>query len=196
VIRPHALLLVSLLIFCAGGCTSGVSISSWQHQLERYVRDDGHGDPAVLRDMTLDDTRRGFAIIGDEDPRKGTDAKGLLLAHRPINGRPWFIYLVGLVKDQKVDEIRLAALSVNHGKFDWVLSQKNPHSTQMYRNYNEGLGKKRSPGQKNAPPDYEGFPRAEDVFDLGINGNNVDAVHQGSGAWWQVTIPAAAVSRK
>lgn len=181
---------VVLLGSFVGGCGTNVTMNSWQHDLERYVREDGQGDPAVLRDLKIDPNRPGFTQVGNEDPRHGTDAKGLLLGHKVVNGQPWFFYLVGLVKDQKVDEIRLAALSVRPTGDVWSLSPKSPEALHMYRNYNEGLGKQRFPGHKQAPTDYSGFPRDEDDFDLSLDGNHVTAVHKQSGAWWELNLPS------
>src|SRR5215213_1635807 len=105
---PHkALLAVGLLtVFSALGCSSSVTVPQWQQQVERYVREDGRGDPNVLRNMTLEGGRAGFGIIGADDPHTSTDAKGLLLAHKRIGERPWFIYLVGFVNKQEVSELQ------------------------------------------------------------------------------------------
>ena len=105
-----------------------------------------------------------------------------------VGGRPWFVYLVGIVHNQKVDEIRLAAVSAQHDTFTWVLSPKSPQSLHMYRNYNEGLGKQRFPGRRAPPVEYSNFPRGEDRFDLTLNGGHVTVVHKASGAWWEISL--------
>jgi len=176
------------MLFGAGGCGTSVSISTWQQKLEQYVRTDGRGDPNVLRNVMLDDSRPGFAVISAEDPKHSTDARGLLLAHKRIGDRPWFIYLVGLVKDEKVDDIRLAAVSPRSGQFRWATSPKNPKSLSSYRNFNVNLGKQRMPGQKEPPMGYFGFPREEDRFNLEVQGNRVEVVHEQSGAHWTTTV--------
>ncbi len=171
------------------GCGTPVNMTTWQQSLETYVRGDGRGDPNVLRHLTIQNDQRGFEMIGGDDPRYTTDARGLLLGHKVVAGRPWFIYLVGIVHDQKVRELRLAALAVEGNRFHWVLGPKNSRATHMYRNYNEGLGKRRNPGQKHAPIEYSSFPRSEDQFELSINGDHVSVIHKGSGAWWEMTLP-------
>jgi hypothetical protein len=185
--RCLGLLALSLVALNGIGCGMAVNMSTWQQSVERYVRDDGRGDPNVLRDLTLDENRHGFAMAGAEDPSHGTDAKGLLLGHKMVGGRPWYIYLVGIVKDQKVDEIHLAALAVRDGNFKWVVSPKSNEALHMYRNYNEGLGKQRFPGRKNAPVEYSSFPRM-DVFDLTLDNNHITVVHKPSGAWWDINL--------
>src|SRR3954452_20375590 len=95
-----------VLAAAAVGCASSASLSSWQHNVESYVAE--KGDPTTLRDVTIDGQRHGFAVIGQAEAEKSTDAVGVLIAQQQIAGRPWFIYLVGLVHQQKVNEIRLA----------------------------------------------------------------------------------------
>ena len=182
---------VVLICFSAIGCTSSVTIPKWQEGVERYVREDGRGDPNVLRNVTVETGRPGFGMIADSNPAKSTDAKGVLLGHKLVNDRPWFIYLVGLVNKQNVSELRLAALNVRSGQYRWVLGKNDGNALKSYRNYNESLGRQRS-GQSKAPITYHGFPQEADAFDLTVEQNRVSAVHQGSGARWDLTIPAAA----
>src|SRR5437763_92600 len=91
---------VSLVLFLLVGCGSSsrsVSFPSWQKQVEQYVHEQGKGDPTVLRDVTIADGQKGFAVLGSPDRGNATDAVGVLLGHRAIRGRPSFVYLVGLV---------------------------------------------------------------------------------------------------
>jgi hypothetical protein len=185
---PLLISILALLTLTTPGCGTSVNTTSWAQNLERYVREDGRGDPNVLRDLTLDENRHGFALAGAEDPTQGADAKGLLLGHKVVNGQPWFIYLVGIVKNQKVEELRLAALRVRNGEFKWIWSPKNNDPLHMYRNFNEGQGKQRFPGQRTAPAEYSSFPRS-DAFDLKLDGSHVTAVHKPSGAWWELNLP-------
>src|SRR4051794_36044440 len=94
------------------GCAdSGArDIAGWQKSVQAYIHERGD-DVAVLRDVTLEDNRPGFAVIGGLDPAKSNDARAILLGHKTVNDRPWFIYLLGIVDKEKVKEIRLVALS-------------------------------------------------------------------------------------
>jgi hypothetical protein len=110
------LTLATLSLGCGGGARQA-SVSAWQKNVEQYVRVQGKGDPAVLRDLTLSDSRRGFAVVGSDRPSESTDANGVLIGFREIDGRGYFIYLVGVVERQRVKEIRLAALTTDGGRW-------------------------------------------------------------------------------
>src|SRR5438477_6012182 len=146
-----------LLVICAGGCESSVTIPAWQQGVERYVRQQGHGDPNVLRN-TMIGGRHGFALLGGNDPKVSSDANGVLVAHQRVGDRAWFIYIVGLVRKQVVEDIQLAALSADNGKLQWATGAKNKQATQTYKRYNESLARQRFGDRKQWPPEYEGFP--------------------------------------
>lgn len=178
----------AILLLAGGGCGSSASVQSWQRAVERYVSERG-GDPAVLRDVTLAGSRRGFGQIGADDPSKSVDVNAVLLGHKVVRDQPWFVYLVGVVQNQKVNEIRLAALSYASGKPTWRLSEKDANALHAYQNYNAGLWKQQHPGTKDKPPgNYTTFPREEDRFELVTPDGRVEARHLGSGAAWEVNL--------
>ena len=184
----NVLPIAAVLVLFAAGCGSSASTSSWQNAVEKYVADKG-GDPTALREVTLAGGRRGFGQIGGDDPRKSTDANGVLLGDRIAAGRPWVVYLVGVVSNEKVHEIRLAALSYLSGKPTWKLSEKNGKSLHAYQHYNESLWKQQHPGTKEKPPGgYTTFPRDEDRFDLTQQDGHLRATHEQSGATWDVSL--------
>ena len=187
-IYSKALLLVTLLLFLTLGCSSSVSVPQWQQQVERFVRDDGRGDPNVLRNMTIEGGRPGFAIIGADDPHSSTDVKGLLLGHKRVGERPWFIYLVGLVNKQEVTSLQLAALNVRNGQYRWVLGKTDNQALKSYRTHNEQIGRHRT-AQSKPPAGFRNFPQEGDAFDLTLQGNRATAVHRDSGAQWSVNLP-------
>jgi hypothetical protein len=177
-----------------------VNLKTWQKDVERYV-EKRDNDPAVLRDVTLgggQGGRRGFAVIGKDDARVSTDANGVLVAHESALNRPWFVYLVGVVDEQKVKEIRVAALSMLHGKATWRVGPKDPEALKRYRDaglaqYREQHPESSSPQDKKAkqaqiPSEYTTFPRSTDQFDATINGSNVQVIHKGSDARWEVNL--------
>lgn len=180
------ILMCGLLGALACGCASSVSMSTWEKGVEKYAND--KGDPGALRDVTLKGDRRGFAVIGQADPEKSTDANGVLLGHRDVAGQPCFIYLVGIVKNQKVSDIHLAAGTFKDGKAHWQTGKKDSEATNIYKHYNEGLWHK-THGPKDEPPAaYTTFPRDEDKFDLAINGPTIVVTHPASGAKWQLDL--------
>ena len=190
--KPHRVLLLALIVCAAtaGGCASSASISSWQHAVEQYVAQKGNGDPNVLRDVTLSGDRPGFGVIGEDDPKKSSDANALLLGNRVVNNQPTFVYLIGLVKAMKVEEIRVAALQYVNGKAVWKVGHNDHKALAAYRDYNKRLYRQRNPqaSAKDVPAEYLTFPRDEDRFDLAVRGTTVEAKHQQSGATWQVNV--------
>jgi hypothetical protein len=184
--------LLLLLLVCAGstGCSTSASLSRWRDAVESYVKDEGGGDPSVLKEVTIDrsSTTRGFALLGGDRATESTDARGLLLAHRPINGQLWFVYLVGLVQNQKTTDIRLAAMHAEGGKYTWRTSKEDESALKRYNQYTEHLAAERLGKRDAAPPVYTTFPRPEDAFDLNVDGSVISATHRGSGARWQVAL--------
>jgi len=184
------IIVLALIAPAIPGCAPKVSIPSWQRSVNAYVNQTGRGDPNVLRDVTLPNTdRRGFAVLAHHNPDESIDANGLLLAHRDVAGRPWFVYLVGLVKKQKVGEIRLAALSDTAGKPVWRLGPRNKDAERAYREYNLKQFRARFPARKKPPPEYLGFPRESDTFDLSVDdAGRLTATHPPSGARWELDV--------
>ena len=187
--RRHVALLIPGVLCLAAltGCASSGSknIAGWQKSVEQYIHERGD-DPAVLRDACLEDGRPGFVVIGGLDPRKSTDARGILLGHKTIDNRPWFIYLVGIVQREKVQEIRLAALSATpSGQRTWRIGPRDSKSLKLYRDWGWNEWKKVAAGAHGAPPPhYTNFPRPDDVFDLTLDGQRLIAKHTASGAIW------------
>ena len=182
--------LLPLLVFpLFVGCSTSASLNSWRSGVERYVNEQGNGDPGVLRDMTLTDGRKGFSVIGGAAPKGSTDANALLLGHRAIGGRGWFVYLVGLVKDENVEDVRLAAVSFEPtGQAKWVWGKEDDEAVKAYRSQREQAWKQRLPGRQQVPGAYMGFPGMEDAFELNLNGAEVVTRHEGSGAQWEMTV--------
>jgi len=175
---------------CAGGGTRSVSMDTWREGVETYVNDVGKGDPAVLRDTTYKG-RPAFAQLGNPIAAEGTDAVGVLLGAKPVAGRPAFIYLVGLIDKEKVEQIHLAVCQViasqgQKAQFKWLVGKDDKDATQRYLNYRKGLFGQRFPGRQDLPPAYTSFPGEGDVFDLAVTPAEVTATHQGSGAIWRV----------
>ena len=191
--RSLPLLLLTLAAL-ATGCGSGarqVSVSAWQRNVEQYVKQQGKGDVTILRDVALPDSRRGFSMLGGDRPEESSDAHGVLIGVQPVGGRTWFVYLVGVVKKQKVDEIRLAALAGEGGKTQWKIGPSDKDALRAYQAHAQQTWKQRFPGRATPPPEYLGFPRPEDTFQMSVSGNQVTAIHPTSGARWQLALPPA-----
>jgi hypothetical protein len=188
---------LACLAAVCGGCgantpSRSVTIDTWRDGLQKYVDNVGKGDPAVLRDTTYLG-RPAFAQIGDPIAAEGTDAIGVLLGHKAVAGRPSFVYLVGLVKKEAVEDIRLAVAQPipsqgQKTQFKWLVSKEEKQPTQRYINYRKQLFAQRFPGRKDVPPEYTTFPGEGDTFDLQVTPAEVTATHAASGAVWRLPI--------
>ena len=183
---------LSRLLVLAGCCLPGcaadtpdpVSLPSWRHSLESYVWNEADGDPTAIADLSWDDVHRGFAVIGDPLPERSTDAIGLLVDHRPIEGRPYFIFLVALVHEQRLEDVRAVALNVDAGRFHWFVGPEDPRALKLYRASSQvpvlaGLGSEHHP---------ERFPAPGDRFHVEVLGRQIAFVHDPSRASWTVEL--------
>ena len=186
--RATSAMLLIFALFACGGCggpsAGSISIPAWQQHVEKYVHDFGKDDPASLRDVSLPDGRKGFAVNGSPLPQESQDVVGVLLAFRPIDGRPSFVYLVGVVDKERVSDIRLALLSIDgSAKFHWSISPPNAPALAAYQKSRGADADKRRP---------ENFPAERDVFTItSVEGGRVTAVHAPSGASWSVAAGAS-----
>jgi hypothetical protein len=194
-------LLCPLLAWVTGCSTPGVSVSldTWKESVEQHVREVGMGDPVVLRDAAYKG-RPAFAQIGHPVASEGTDAVGVLLGHRPILGRPSFIYLVGLVPKEHVEDIRVAVLQpiTSQGgetQFKWLMSPRNAESLRKYTAFRQELYRKRFPDGGSPPPAYTSFPAEEDAFDLAVAPDRVTVTHPPSAAQWNLSVSGTGPGR-
>ena len=184
-----AILATSLLTLTGcGGAVRSVSLNAWQHNVEQYVKDQGEGDPTVLRDVTLADGRKGYAMLGNPVVKDSTDAVGLLVGVSAINGRPALVYLVGMDKAGKVEDIRLVAVTFDGGGLHWHIGHPNPAAVKAYLNHREQAWRSREPQRKEPPLLAENFPAPDDVFTLSVEPGRLTAVHQPTKAAWSLTL--------
>ena len=191
-----ALAICGLFLAGCGGASSGsrnVDLASWQRGVEQYLVQKNN-DPEALRDVTLEDGRRGFAVLGADDPRKATDQRALLLAHKAIGDRPWFVYLVGAVSKDVVQDLRLVALSATGGQTLWRVGPRNAAAFKLYHDaamkdwHDQGGGGAGAADKSKPPVRYTTFPRAGDVFDVTIDGSTIRAKHVQCGAEFHVDV--------
>jgi len=179
--RPVLLLLLlsSLLPGCAAESASQIRVADWRKGVERYVWEQGNGDPAVLRDVSWDDVHPGFAILGDPLPDRSTDIYGLLLAHPRIEGRAYFVFLVAVIRNEVMEEMLPVALNIDAGTFHWA---EGPADEEQMRRYVES----RDFEPRTAPPK---FPARDDSFNVYADGNTISISHEQSGARWRIELP-------
>ena len=190
--RSLLLPLITVIVFSSltTGCTKSVNFDTWRAGVEDYVANHGGGDPSVLRELDATPSHPGYKMISANRPSESTDVVGVLVGNAEIAGRPWIVFLVGLVDEQKVEDIRVAALSVRDGKFTWRMGRKDDRAVDAYVNHNRGLARRRFPDRRKEPPQYLGFPREEDRFEMTTQGESVGVTHPPSGAKWHVTVTA------
>ena len=73
---------------CGGGAVRSVNLNSWQQNVAQYVKERGEGDPTVLRDVTLADGLKGYAMLGNPVVQDSTDAVGLVKRLLDASARP------------------------------------------------------------------------------------------------------------
>ena len=172
----------------AGGCAKSVNFDTWRAGVEDYVKNHGGGDPAVLRELSVDASHAGYRQIGTDRPSESTDAVGVLVGNATVADRPWIVFLVGLVEKQKVRDIRVAALSVRDSQYTWRMGKKDDKALKAYADYNRGLAHRRFPERKKEPAEYLTFPREEDRFEMSQQGESIGVTHAPSAAKWHVAV--------
>jgi len=180
-----------VLLLASAGCQQQqqVSLRSWQGSVEHYIWDQANGDPTALRDLPTPGNWKGFSVISENNPAAATDVNGVLLGHRTIGSKSYFLFLVALVKKQQVQDIRLAALNAAPDGFHWQLAQSNNDSFRAYHDFNDAQWRKLFPRRASGPWSYTGFPSEGDVFKLTISGGRITATHEQSGANWMLELP-------
>ena len=178
-----------LIVLATSGCQQQVSLRTWRDSVEHYVWDQGNGDPSVLRDLPTPGPWKGFSILSENDPASATDINGVLLGHRQIASKTYFIFLVGLVQQQEVQDIRLAALWPAPEGFQWRFARSNSQSLRAYRDFKVAQWQKLFPQRPNGPWSYTGFPCEGDMFKLAVSGGKITATHEQSGASWTLELP-------
>ena len=187
-----SMLAAVVLCVLGGGCAEeppdqAPTLASWQTSVEQYVWDHGNGDPTILADMSWDDVHRGFALIGNPQPAESTDMIGLLVAHRMVDGVPYFVFLLADVDHEKLVGLRPVALNVSGGQFHWFVGKENSQSLDPYRDGSR-IDRRTSGPDDPAPP---AFPRAGDVFEVRVvSDTEISIVHPPSGAVWMVRLRA------
>jgi hypothetical protein len=176
---------IFLSLGCAGG---GGDFGDWRGSVERYVREQGRGDPVVLRQIGWPQSQRSFGSPAGADPAPAQDSRGLLLSVETIGMDPWMIFIVGSVNRNVVQDIRVMALRVQNGQFDWRTSEPNPQAFQAYRNHYANLFKQRFLNRSDVPLQYTTFPKETDVFNVQRQGGRVVVQHPASGAMWELQI--------
>ena len=198
--RVQHVFAIGILVCLAGGCST-TAVNAWQSSLERYVAEQGHGDLNALRRADRAPSESDFGLIGAATagfpfiaPRR-TDANGVLLGHRVVDDRSWFVYLVGMVEyggwfvdwpldDPRVVDIRLIALSERAGEFTWLATEPGADALERYCIPQRERWRRSDPSRADATDTPSVFPTDADRFQITVDGDRVTTVDRHSGASW------------
>jgi hypothetical protein len=201
---------LALLLLLLGGCAAN-PIKAWQASLEEYVLEQGNGDPNVLRTMDRSPAEGDFSLIGARYagipfvlPRR-TDANGVLLGHRTLDGRAWYVFLVGTVEyrgafvdfpldDPRLTDIRLIAMCASGGAFDWMVGASDDVAIDHYCRPQLETWRRSNPSRAEATAAPTVFPTPADDFHLDVALEAVTVLDDHSQARW--TLPLEAPARE
>ena len=203
--RGSLALIGSLIVGFAGGCAGPNPVEAWQSSLEQYVSVEGHGDLNALRRTDrapsesdfglISASRAGFPFIA---PRR-TDANGVLLGHRLIGDRHWYVYLLGMVEyrgkfvdwpldDPRITELRLIALSGDNGGVDWLVGESTLVALERYCLPQRQLWQRSDPTRTASDDAPTVFPTDTDEFELTIGATMMKVVDRHSKAEWTLRL--------
>ncbi len=203
--RGSLALIGTLTLGLAGGCTGPDPVEAWQSSLEQYVSVEGHGDLNALRRTDRAPSESDFGLIGASRagfpfiaPRR-TDANAVLLGHRLIDDRHWYLYLVGMVEyrgsfvdwpldDPRVTEIRLVALSEADGAVDWRVGESTLVALERYCLPQRQRWQRSDLTRAGSLDSPTVFPTDADVFELTVGAETMKVIDQHSKAEWTLRL--------
>lgn len=179
---------LAIIVSGAGCASKHVSLESWRTSLEQYAVNHASGDLHFLRDDAGAASRPRFAVIGADSPDESTDIVGVLLGRRTIQGRDWLVFLVGTLKSQSIEDVRVALLADAPEPYRWEISQPDPAALQVYRQSKETAWRALHPNRNEPPRLAMTFPADEDVYRLEVAGNTISITEEHSRAKWTLVL--------
>ncbi len=191
-------------IGCAG---TPKAIKAWQTSVQTYVAEQGDGDLNALRNVAQRPSQRKFGLLRADTGGvpillpSHSDVQAVLLGRRSIDGRSWFVFLVGTLHydqqfnnipldDPQLRDIRVVTLSTDRGKLKWVVGPGDSEALIRYLQHKEESWRWRHPSSGRDEVVLSGFPAPQDNFKLSIFGGGVTVVDALSGAHWALAIPS------
>jgi len=178
-----------LLATCAG-CGERRPLDVWRNTLEHYVEVEGHGDPAVLREMRDAAWRRTLrparCVVGAIDlPGIGgrrRDVRGVLTGIAEVRGEPWYVFLVGVTelarsRPREIEDVRVVAGRFTGEQVDWRTGRSD---RQNLRNYVKS--------RRGDPDEPIAFPGISDDFTLEVRQTLLTVRERSCGSTWQVDL--------
>jgi hypothetical protein len=182
----------ALLAFtCLAGCASkrgSVSLGSWQTDLQKYVNGSANGDMNALRYTQVTPERPGFRVFSNDRAEDSNDIAGVLVGATQYGGRLWYLYLVGEMRKEVLDDIRAVAVSQSALRYQWREGPHDPAALARYRAHLDQSWREAHPGRAEPPRGALAFPSAQDAFEYVARGDMVTLREQTSGAEWNVDL--------
>lgn len=184
----------------AVGCASQQPIEAWQNRVARYISEQGNGDPNVLRDLVdaraRDTVRPERVMIGEfgvTGPTRGGmtpvyDVQGVLIGHHKAVDRYWFVFLVGVLRQQTsgapiIEDVRLTAMTAAGRELRWVVSDPDDIATRRYISPSSATP---------ADPAFRIFPKGTDLYRTVVERDLIHVSEDRSGANWVLRLPPPA----
>lgn len=203
--------LLVTLVLVATGCSGGQPIQVWQTSVEQYIGDEANNDPSALRNVAERPSHREFGVIGAASSgmpvlsSSRTDVTGVLVGHRSIDARWWFVFLVGSVTyhgngvvfpvdDPTVDSIRVAAMSTDGHDYEWVVGEDDPTALATYCEAQLAAWRRSHESRSDAESGPTEFPTAGDALRMAVDGSQVTVFDDRTGASWTLNIPPVAAA--
>jgi hypothetical protein len=113
------------------------------------------------------------------------DVQGILIGHHRAAERFWFVFLVGVLRQQTsgppiIEDVRLVAMTVLGRELRWVVSDPDAIATRRYISP--------SPATP-ADPAFRIFPKAADRYRTVVDGELINLYEDRSGANWVLRLP-------
>jgi hypothetical protein len=170
-------------------------LTAWQQDITHYIVEQGRGDPNCLRDQVDLRSRRSlrpaaitFASIDNADSH---DACGVLVGQEQVGSRPWYFFVVGILKNHprrgsRLEELQVLAFTPSGNGLLWAKGLAEGDAVGTYFDVGKERRRLRDLWRDgwNRP-----FPGPTDMFTLAVSGREAVVIEERSKARWKVTIP-------
>lgn len=166
-----------------GGCTTSRPVELWQERVTQYVADEGNGDITSLRNTEPGAARPVFGVTSGS-----VEVQGLLLGCSTMDQQRWWTYIVGVMKNDNITDLRIVAVSEVGGEVVFSQSTQDEAATERYR---DGRLKQWTANRLDPATDGDfvcSFPGPNDSFTLNAAGTTATVTERQSGARWTVLL--------
>jgi len=189
---PLARAMASAALLVMAGCAGQPDVAQWQARFERYVHEQANDDLNAMRGLIGDTGQATFAVYGEAEPGRSRDVIGLWLGSHASGDRPWQVFLVGVIDQREVREVRVAAVTRDGtGRWRWRVGEGDEAAMTRYRRYHVGRDETRP---REGPPDavkLADWPAPRDDYRLEAEGATLVVTEQASGASWRLSLEDA-----